>query len=63
VGDHIELVMHEPADNTLMRLKARVAHVGQNGMGVEFLDVTAEDRKALQTCFDVFRHALPKIES
>ena len=58
--DEIELVMREPADNKLMRLDARVAHVGKNGIGVEFLNVTPEDQKALKTCFDVFRHTLPK---
>jgi c-di-GMP-binding flagellar brake protein YcgR len=59
--DEIELVMREPADNKLMRLDARVAHVAKNGIGVEFLNATAEDQKALNTCFDVFRHTLPKI--
>jgi len=62
-GDEIELVMREPADNKLMHLNARVAHVGQNGIGVEFSNVTAEDQKALKTCFDLFRYTLPKIDS
>ncbi len=45
-----------------MRLDARVAHVAKNGIGVEFFNVTAEDQKALKTCFDLFRHTLPKID-
>lgn len=61
-GDEIELVMREPADNKLMRLNARVAHVGKNGIGVEFFNVTAEDQKALRTCFDLFRYTWPKID-
>jgi c-di-GMP-binding flagellar brake protein YcgR len=61
--DEIELVMREPADNKPMRVSARVAHVGENGIGVEFLNLTDEDQKILNTCFDVFRYTLPKIES
>jgi c-di-GMP-binding flagellar brake protein YcgR len=60
--DEIELVMREPADNRLMRLDARIAHVAKNGIGVEFFNVTAEDQKALNACFDLFRHTLPKID-
>ncbi|MBW2172792.1 MAG: PilZ domain-containing protein [Deltaproteobacteria bacterium] len=63
VGDKIELVMREPADSRLMRLNAQVAHVGKNGIGVEFFNVTAEDQKALKTCFDLFRYTWPKIDS
>jgi len=63
VGDEIELVMREPADNKLMSLNARIAHVGKNGIGVEFLNVTAEDQKALQACFDLFRYTWPKVDS
>jgi c-di-GMP-binding flagellar brake protein YcgR len=60
--DEIQLVMNEPADNKPMRLKARVAHVGDKGIGVEFLNLSDEDQKALNTCFNVFRYTLPKIE-
>ncbi len=62
-GDEIELVMREPADNKLMLLDARVVRVGKNGIGVEFLNLTAEDQKTLKTCFELFRHTLPKIDS
>jgi c-di-GMP-binding flagellar brake protein YcgR len=62
VKDAIELVMHEPADNKLVHLKARVAHVGETGIGVKFLDVTPEDQEALETCFEVFRNTLPKVD-
>ena len=62
VKDAIELVMHEPADNKLVHVKARVAHVGETGIGVEFFDVTPEDQEALKTCFDVFQHTLPKVD-
>jgi c-di-GMP-binding flagellar brake protein YcgR len=61
--DEIQLVMREPADNKPMRLKARVAHVGENGIGVEFVNVSDEDQETLNTCFDVFRGTLPKIDS
>jgi c-di-GMP-binding flagellar brake protein YcgR len=60
--DEIQLVMREPADNKPMRLNARVAHVSKNGIGVEFLNVSDKDQKALNTCFDVFRYTLPKID-
>jgi c-di-GMP-binding flagellar brake protein YcgR len=61
-GEEIELVMREPADNKFMRLQARVAHVDKNGIGVEFINVTKGDQKILKTCFDLFRHTLPKVE-
>ena len=62
-GDEIELVMREPADNKFMRLQVRVAHVDKNGIGVEFINLTEGDQKILETCFNLFRHTLPKIES
>jgi c-di-GMP-binding flagellar brake protein YcgR len=62
-GDEIELVMQEPADNKLMLLDARVVRVGKNGIGVEFLDLKAEDQETLKTCFELFRHTLPKVDS
>jgi len=62
-GDEIELVMREPSDNKLMSLNARVVHVGTKGIGVEFLNVTEEDQKVLQACFDLFRYTWPKIDN
>jgi c-di-GMP-binding flagellar brake protein YcgR len=61
-GQEIELVMREPADNKFMRLHARVAHVDKEGIGVEFINVSKDDKKMLKTCFDLFRHTLPKVE-
>jgi c-di-GMP-binding flagellar brake protein YcgR len=62
-GDKIELVMQEPADNKLMLLDARVLRVGKNGIGVEFLNLTAEDQETLKACFELFRHTLPTFDS
>jgi c-di-GMP-binding flagellar brake protein YcgR len=62
-GDEIELVMREPADNTLMLLDARVMRITKNGIGVEFLDLSPEDERTLETCFDLFRHTLPQFNS
>ncbi len=62
-GDEIELVMQEPADNKLMLLNARVMHVGKNGIGVEFLNLTGEDQETLKACFELFRHTLPQFDS
>ena len=62
-GEEIELVMREPADNKFMRLQARVAHIDKEGIGVEFINVTPENQKILNTCFSLFRHTLPKVES
>lgn len=60
--DEIELTMQEPADNKTMRLNARVARVAEDGIGVEFLNLTPEDYSALELCFDLFRHTLPMME-
>ena len=62
-GDELELVMREPADNKFMRLQARVAHVVNNGIGVEFINLTKGDQEILKTCFSLFRHTLPKVET
>jgi c-di-GMP-binding flagellar brake protein YcgR len=62
-GQEIELVMREPADNKFMRLKARVAHIDKEGIGVEFVNMTEGDKAILKTCFNLFRHTLPKVES
>jgi c-di-GMP-binding flagellar brake protein YcgR len=62
-GEEIRLVMREPADNKLMRLDVRVAHVGKKGIGVEFLKLMPRDQQILEICFNLFRHTLPKVES
>jgi c-di-GMP-binding flagellar brake protein YcgR len=61
--DEIEIVMREPADNKLMCLEARVVYVGKDGIGVELLNLSDEDRQILQACFDLFRHTLPQFNS
>jgi c-di-GMP-binding flagellar brake protein YcgR len=62
-GQEIELVMREPADNRFMRLQVRVAHIDKEGIGVEFVNLTEGDQEILKTCFELFRHTLPKVES
>lgn len=61
-GDEVELVMREPADNTLMLLNAKVMRVSKAGIGVEFINLTPEDQETLQTCFDLFQHTLPSFD-
>jgi c-di-GMP-binding flagellar brake protein YcgR len=57
--DEIELIMKLPGEKDPMRLKARVARVITDGIGVEFVDLLPQEEMALEYCFNVFKHTLP----
>ena len=57
-GEEIEVVMQLPLEDKPTRLDARVARVATDGIGVEFVKVPPNERVALQSCFDIFKHTL-----
>ena len=58
-GEEIELIMKLPGEKDPIRVKARVARVITDGLGVEFVDLPPQDEIALEYCFSVFKHTLP----
>jgi c-di-GMP-binding flagellar brake protein YcgR len=57
--DIVWIIMQLPHEKRPMEVKARVARVAGDGIGVEFMDLSPEQTKALENCFDVFRHTIP----
>lgn len=58
-GDEVELVMQLPAEDSPVRLNARIAHVAEDGIGLEFLNVTNDDQEALEHCLSLAFLASP----
>lgn len=58
-GDEIYITMKFPPEKESLHLKARVAHISDKGVGVEFVDVPPRDAMSLEFCFNVFRHTVP----
>ena len=58
-GDEIDLVMELPYEKNAMQVKARIARVIKDGIGVEFVGLSPQDAMALEYCFHVFRHTMP----
>jgi Tfp pilus assembly protein PilZ len=58
-GDEIDLVMNLPLENNQIQVKARVAHVTTEGIGVEFVGLLPQHEMALEYCFHVFKHTVP----
>jgi len=58
-GDKIELVTRLPLEKRIILLNAQVAHVTDEGVGVQFLDVHGPCAQAIQSNFEVFRATIP----
>lgn len=57
--DIVRIILKLPHEERPMEIKAKVVRVAGNGIGVEFMDLSREQTKALENCFDVFRHTIP----
>jgi Tfp pilus assembly protein PilZ len=58
-GDEIVLVMRLPSEDKPVELRGRVVHVSKNGIGVEFLEMPAQDAMSMESCFHIFKGTLP----
>lgn len=58
-GEGIRVVMRLPNEQDVLELNARVAHVSENGIGIEFEDLPPKEAMSLEYCFHIFRHTTP----
>ncbi|MBW2066856.1 MAG: PilZ domain-containing protein [Deltaproteobacteria bacterium] len=58
-GKQITLFTKFPLETRPIRIKARVVHVGNEGIGVEFQDLWGRESEAVETTFEVFKNTLP----
>ncbi|MDY6838962.1 MAG: PilZ domain-containing protein [Thermodesulfobacteriota bacterium] len=59
VGDEVQLTMKFPSEKKPLELKARVIHISEKGIGVEFLDLPPKDAMTIEYSFNVFKHTVP----
>ncbi|MGD2125273.1 MAG: PilZ domain-containing protein [Desulfobacteraceae bacterium] len=58
-GGRMEVITTLPLEKKAMSIRARVAHVKRNGIGVEFEDVWGRDAVAIDHNFEVFKATIP----
>jgi hypothetical protein len=58
-GDEIYLKMKLPREKKAIQVKARVAHVSEKGVGIEFIDLPPRDAMSMDLCFSLFKHTIP----
>jgi c-di-GMP-binding flagellar brake protein YcgR len=58
-GHEIDVVTTLPLERKAISVKARVAHVEKEGIGVEFVDVFGREAAAIDSTFEVFKATVP----
>jgi len=58
-GDLMYVDMTFPHENRPLNLEGQVAHVSENGVGVEFVDPPPQDAMSMESCFRIFQHSTP----
>jgi Tfp pilus assembly protein PilZ len=58
-GHEIEVVTTLPLERRAISVKARVAHVKNDGIGVEFVNVFGREAAAIDSTFEVFKATVP----
>lgn len=58
-GKQVTLFTKFPLETKPMRIKAKVIHVREEGIGVEFQDLWGRESEAIENTFDVFKNTLP----
>ena len=58
-GGKINLFTRLPLEKKAMVIKAEVAHVTDEGIGVKFLDLYGRDAEAIEHNFEVFKGTIP----
>ncbi len=59
IGDEIDLIIKLPHEKNAIQVKARVARVNKEGIGVKFIDLSPWDQMSLEYCFHVFESTIP----
>ena len=58
-GEAVDLVTKLPLESEVMRLKAKVAHVDKQGIGIQFVDLWGSQAEAIENHFGVFKATIP----
>ena len=58
-GHEIEVVTTLPLERRAISVKARVAHVKDDGIGVGFVNVFGREAAAIDSTFEVFKATVP----
>ncbi|MFH1075656.1 MAG: PilZ domain-containing protein [Pseudomonadota bacterium] len=58
-GDELTLTLNIPTRPTPFDVKCRVTRLTGDGIGVEFIHLTAFDQEILNDCLDFFKDVLP----
>ena len=59
VGEAICVIMRLPNEKDSLELNARVAHVSEKGVGIEFMNLHPQDAMSVEYCFHIFKHTTP----
>jgi hypothetical protein len=59
VGKVTNIDLDLPTENDSPRMKVKVINQNDRGVGCKFIDLSAENRLAIQNCFDEFKNTLP----
>ena len=62
-GQILELITRLPEEKKVMKIKARVAHITERGIGVKFMDLSGPDLDAIESTFRIFRATMPLNET
>ncbi len=53
------LFMKLPTHDEALTVRARVATIGDRGIGCKFVNLNQKNKRAIKHCFDIFKHTLP----
>lgn len=59
LGTLVDVSMRLPTESGTVRFKAKLISQGKRGIGCKYVSLMPETRKAIQTCFEMFRDTLP----
>jgi hypothetical protein len=62
-GDKIDLVLKFPTQEEAMLLKAQVTRVGEEGIGVKFINLTPDHAKVIEDSYAAVKETTPPGES
>ena len=59
VGQVANIDVDLPTENESLRLKVKVVNQNEKGIGCKFIELSPENQRAIQNCFDEFKNTLP----
>lgn len=59
IGDEIDLSIKLPHERNAILVKARIARVTKEGIGIKFVNLSPQNEMSLEYCFHVFKDTMP----